>query len=260
MPASYTHYYFAREIYANLNDQNIQKIIEKYPDLYFIGCHGPDINFFYHPYKNNKVIDQAYAIHDTRASDFFNHALEIVRSSSNQEASWSYLLGFLTHFILDSNCHPYINNEIQTQTNEYHQTIESQYDRRFILKDRLNPMTTRIRDHIVISRFNAEIIAPFFDLEPTVIMASLRGFKFFDGFFVTNCKLRRKATNFFLKKMKMDSYTGLFMIDGQEKTHLTPFLDQLDILYHQAFLESNELLTSLFHQRQTTSRYNRNFE
>lgn len=260
MPASYTHYYFAREVYANLNDSDIQKIIGKYPDLYFIGCHGPDINFFYRPYKGNKIIDQAYAIHDAPGYQFFVQAIKTANQSPNREASWSYLLGFLTHFILDSNCHPYINNVIEPQTNEYHSTIESQYDRRFIIKDRLDPMTTHIRDHIVISRFNSEIIAPFFGLKPETIMSSLRGFKFFDGFFVTSSKLRRKISSFFLVKMKMDSHTGLFMLDQPEKSNLSAHLDHLDTLYHISLLESNQLLTDFFHKQELTSRYDRDFE
>ncbi len=260
MPASYTHYYFAREVYANLKDTKIQQIIAKYPDLYFIGCHGPDINFFYHPYKSNRIIDQAYAIHEAPGADFFTNALKVVNDSQNKEASWSYLFGFLTHFILDSTCHPYINDVIEAQTNEFHQTIESQYDRRFIIKDRLDPMTTHIRDHVVISRFNSQIIAPFFNLNPSVILDSLRGFKFFDSFFVTPCKLRRCITNYVLIKMNMERNTGLFMIDGPEKPNLTLYLDHLDNLYQRAFLESGQLMSDLFTKQEISSRYNRNFE
>ena len=36
-------------------DGNEKKIVEKYPQLYLIGLHGPDILFYYKPLKSNSI-------------------------------------------------------------------------------------------------------------------------------------------------------------------------------------------------------------
>ncbi len=260
MPASYTHYSFAGDVLANIDNFEIRRIIEENIDLYFIGCHGADINFFYKPYKGSAIVDQAYQIHYDSGAVFFTNALQVIEKCEDHDACWAYLLGFLTHFILDSNCHPYINNVIEGETAEYHQTIESQYDRRFIIKDGYDPMTKKVRDHIVISDFNAAIIAPFFALRPKDIMNSLRGFIRFDGFFVTQNKLRRKLTNKFLRMMKKDNFTGLFMRPGPEIDNLSSYLDHLDTLYQKSLQEAPKIINDFYCTKEITSRFDRNFE
>ena len=48
MPANYTHYRFAGDVLSKLPKDVADKITDK--SLYLIGCHGPDILFFYKGY------------------------------------------------------------------------------------------------------------------------------------------------------------------------------------------------------------------
>lgn len=48
MPSTYAHYRMGQQVRTML-DGNEKKIVEKYPQLYLIGLHGPDILFYYKP-------------------------------------------------------------------------------------------------------------------------------------------------------------------------------------------------------------------
>ena len=52
MPSTYAHYRMGQQVRSML-DGNEKKIVEKYPQLYLIGLHGPDILFYYKPLKSN---------------------------------------------------------------------------------------------------------------------------------------------------------------------------------------------------------------
>ena len=54
MPSTYAHYRMGQQVRTML-DGNEKKIVEKYPQLYLIGLHGPDILFYYKPLKSNAI-------------------------------------------------------------------------------------------------------------------------------------------------------------------------------------------------------------
>lgn len=60
MPSTYAHYRLGQQVRREL-EGNERKIIEKYPQLYLIGLHGPDILFYYKPLRPNPVNQIGYA-------------------------------------------------------------------------------------------------------------------------------------------------------------------------------------------------------
>ena len=54
MPSTYAHYIFGQQIRGRLSGYE-RKVIDKYPELFNIGLHGPDILFYYRPLCKNKV-------------------------------------------------------------------------------------------------------------------------------------------------------------------------------------------------------------
>lgn len=118
MPAGYTHYCFGKDVYKHLDDQNIKDLLLRNENCFLIGLHGPDI-FFYERW--NKI---ARKMHQDKANTFFEKAQDIIQS----EAQLAYILGFICHYLLDSQMHPYIKKMIKN-TNMDHFEIESDYDR-----------------------------------------------------------------------------------------------------------------------------------
>lgn len=131
MPGTYAHYAFGKKVLAQLDDE-IKNIILKNMDLFFIGLHGPDILFYYKPLiYNNPTSKLGHKIHNENSNIFFEKARSIIKKSNNKEESLVYILGFLCHFMLDSECHPYINKVTQ-ENNLSHTEIESEFDKLLI--------------------------------------------------------------------------------------------------------------------------------
>ena len=137
MPAGYTHYCFGKDVYKHLDDQNIKDLLLRNENCFLIGLHGPDI-FFYERW--NKI---ARKMHQEKANTFFEKAQDIIQS----EAQLAYILGFICHYLLDSQMHPYIKRMIKN-TNMDHFEIESDYDRLLLKRNHQDPLHKEIYEHI----------------------------------------------------------------------------------------------------------------
>ena len=84
MPSTYAHYRLGQQVRREL-EGNERKIIEKYPQLYLIGLHGPDILFYYKPLRPNPVNQIGYDLHGHSGKEFFERAKNIINSQKEKE-------------------------------------------------------------------------------------------------------------------------------------------------------------------------------
>lgn len=108
MPAASTHVEFARDVYNHL-PQEIRLSIHSM-NLYFLGSQGPDF-LFYHRFGSlpGTLKPLGNHMHDYHAKDVI---LFLKNYTADKDPSLKdYYLGFLTHYCLDSTCHPLINYE-----------------------------------------------------------------------------------------------------------------------------------------------------
>ena len=101
MPAFYAHERFGKKVWQQ-TEGDLKEIIRSHYPQFRIGLQGPDIFFFYRLYTNNKVSKYGTDMHAVSAYPFFLRALEIVRRKGRETKEYAYLLGFLCHYILDS--------------------------------------------------------------------------------------------------------------------------------------------------------------
>lgn len=210
MPAGYAHYIFGQKVLERL-DGKYQKIIEQHIDLYHIGVHGPDILFYYKTLTSNDVKKLGSLLHRKEAYDFFQHAKKVIDNSDNQEAAIAYIYGFITHFILDHSCHHYIG-QMEKKLEMTHSEIESELDRKLLVMNHLDPLSTSLTSHIHANHDISKIIAPFFKLEEKDIYQSLKDLLFYLGWIKAPGRLKR---NFVYLCMKIggiyDDYHGLLI-------------------------------------------------
>ena len=208
MPATYAHGVFGENVLHAL-DERTRVLIQKYRNLYDIGCSGPDILFFYRPLKSNPIRKHGNAMHSVAARDFFMEARKLIRTSSNPEAALVYVLGFINHFVLDSECHPKVNRSV-VETGVTHSEIESELDALLMRERGLDPIRSSACEHIVFNAKDCEIIAPFFGLTSSEIKESMTTMKWFLNFFVAPSEIKRKLIFGVMKKVNMyDHYHGL---------------------------------------------------
>ena len=160
MPACYAHYRFAAEMLEKM-PKDARRTVNRFRRLYDVGAHGPDPFFFYNPLRHNRVGELGSKFHEQSGEEFFGRVCRNIRLSPS-EAAMSYLYGVLTHYCLDSCCHPFINQWTQ-EGPANHTEIEGEFERYLLVKDgKIPPEEAEISRHIYLTPGEWEVMAGFY--------------------------------------------------------------------------------------------------
>lgn len=127
MPAYLTHRAAGERVLDKLGNGVIPHKM-----AYFLGCQGPDILFFrnYHPWLSSKnSLSLAIAMHSDNVRDEMANALEFAQKydGPDKDELLSYIAGFITHYAIDKNAHPFVYGKAGKDTNAHH-GIEFMWD------------------------------------------------------------------------------------------------------------------------------------
>ncbi len=198
MPSTYAHYAFASEVLKGLTGQ-AKRAAEANKTLYFTGCHGPDILFYYKPVKANRINELGYGMHGLPAAPFFERARDIV--AQRGDGALAYALGFVTHFALDSTCHGYVESE-RKLLGITHTKLEVEFDRYLLsLNGVERPEAVPLTRHIYPDKAVAAEIAPFFSLTEGEIVRSLKDMRRICNLFVCPGRVKRAIVGGVLRMM-----------------------------------------------------------
>lgn len=217
MPAIYAHDRFGAEVSGRL-DGDLREIINKYYPQFSIGLQGPDIFFFYRPFYRNRINKYGSLLHHVSALPFFKHALSVVRRNSRNSREYAYLMGFICHFILDSECHPYVERMIH-KTGVQHLEIEEEFEKFLLRADGHNPFSWPLADLVPTDALTAEALCPFYGKSITrkTARTSLRYMKLVKRLFTAPGTLKYNVIRFLMKTSGRDaSVRGLL---HQRKDH-----------------------------------------
>ena len=189
MPATYTHAVYGQMVLDQL-EPALGERIQAHRPCYDIGLSGPDILFFYKPLAKNPVKELGYGMHKKPARAFFEKARKRIPKGQNPEAALAYILGFINHFVLDSQCHPLINQTVR-ELPISHSHLESELDAVLMRERGLDPSRTRVTEHIHPTRENAQVIAPFFEVETDQVQKALDTMKRVLNLFVAPGRIKR---------------------------------------------------------------------
>lgn len=166
MPTTHAHYRHGEEVRKKLEPQ-AKEIIDKYPELFHFGVHGPDLLFYYDALKKNPINQLGVAIHQEKGAAFFEPAVKVLEElakegSGDYNASLAYIYGFICHFSLDVCCHGYIQEKIDA-SGITHGEIEAELDRELLVREGLDPVSMQLTTHLAPSGRNARVISRFFE-------------------------------------------------------------------------------------------------
>lgn len=260
MPTTYAHNSFGEQVRKKFSE-NIKNIIEKNIDLFNIGLHGPDILFYYKPLSSNEVNKAGHQLHEENAVKFLNKARNTINKSSNKHASFSYIAGFICHFMLDSFCHPYIR-EIEMKGIS-HSTIEAEMDRFLMIENNLDPMLFKPTKHIVIQKDYARCIAEFYDgISAEEILSALKSMKIHLNLLAAPKKIKRNLITTALKLSHNEGMIDL-MMSAEPDERCIQCSNHLIELYQEAILPSAEIVNEFYmnigENKELSNRFNRNF-
>ncbi len=172
MPAIYPPRRFAAQVLAACRNDEAREIIGAHAGLYEIGAQGPDLLFYYKPLSKNPVKAAGNAMHGEPAAPFFEQAAGKIAGAPLGEALLAYLLGFVCHFALDSECHSYNENEIAASGHD-HISIETAFEAALMEKAGVDWKEENPAGYVAPSEKNARVIARVLPAEPAQLRAAL---------------------------------------------------------------------------------------
>lgn len=161
MPAIYTHYYFGKLVFSKLKGE-LKEIVKRYPNQFRIGLQGPDPLLYHSPFKSDHINEMGDRIHKERCSKFLKKAISVVRKEGIDSGEYAYLIGFLCHFALDSEVHPYVDEYCEIN-GVGHVYMETAFDKFVLQKEGKDPMKTDLSKIVPHDRYSAKCMSAFYD-------------------------------------------------------------------------------------------------
>lgn len=245
MPSTYAHYRFGEEVRHCLKRQE-KEIVASYPELFYIGLHGPDIFFYYKPLGKSEVNKAGHIMHEWSGEKFFELAKEAVEKAENKEAAKAYLYGVICHFTLDAFCHGYVE-EVIWETGISHVGLEVEFDRRLMIKDGLNPIRHRLTDHIIVTPENAAAIADFYTFYGGIgkedVLKALQGIIFYSDLLLAPGPVKRYVILALMRAVGIYHSMHGFIVGYKANPACRESNRRLHQLYRQALALAPRLIT-----------------
>ena len=112
MPALIAHCYVASTVFEKIEDESVHKVIQKHMQLFLLAAQGPDIYYYYGLMKrNNNVSKTGKIIHKEKpamAIDLLRKEVLLAKNNDDRDCAIAILAGFLCHYALDRQAHPYV--------------------------------------------------------------------------------------------------------------------------------------------------------
>ena len=116
MAGSITHAYFAMDVYDKL-DVNKKKLLKKYQNNLRCFAQGHDVFHF--------ITNKSEFFHTNKTRDFFMNMINYIKDNNlyNNPEVLSFLYGYISHYNLDKNVHPYVHYK----TGKYYKDNKNSY-------------------------------------------------------------------------------------------------------------------------------------
>ncbi|MEG2506170.1 MAG: zinc dependent phospholipase C family protein [Longicatena sp.] len=167
MPNIITHKLFAEEALKQMRKQDIREIIEKHPQIFYIGSNGPDFLFFSHAkpweaYKSHAMNRLGSQMHSTHINEFYEVAFRCIKEQKREDVKenmLAYIFGHLCHWALDKTTHPYVfysTGNCKGESAGHHHRFESMIDT--MMLDKLRQIDISEYPYYEICRYDEEML------------------------------------------------------------------------------------------------------
>lgn len=169
MPSTYAHYRFGTGLLPTL-PADIRRTVQRFRGLYDVGLHGPDIFFYQLSPFRAKTRFLGIKYHEQTGKEFFQRVCRAVRLEKS-EAARAYLYGLLSHYCLDSVCHPFVKEKAGEGTAS-HLRIEAEFERFLLESDgKTPPCAQDLSPHIKLTPGECDTVSKFY---PAASAATIR--------------------------------------------------------------------------------------
>lgn len=259
MPTTYAHWLFGADC-LELMPKDLQTIVNNHRDIFDLGVHGPDI--FFYDLSNKNITSYGSDLHHKPVKDLLENMSQTYLSHGKKEEMLTYILGFLSHFTLDSCCHGYVDRKKEV-SNISHNKIEAEWDGHLMRLNGKEVWQVNRQQSLKPNEENAEVISSFFPFEAKEILKTCKMQHTIIA--ALNCKSKAKQSFLIkiLKMLKLDDYRDLIISFKEEEICADSNL-RLDKLKKKAINLypdlMNNLLNHLNNNEELCTYFNHDFE
>jgi hypothetical protein len=238
----WTHYYSGEELINRMN------LIDLDRNLFFLGCQGPDIFYYYKFAVKTNPPNLGYLIHKSKTKEIFSEVF-IYLKSNNDIYLKSYIYGWIMHYVLDKNIHPYIDGK----TNFNHKRLESNIDTYVSDKYFNDSIFLMKSSHILAVNDNHKIIHRVYkkigidifniDISFKVYSDSIKHFNYFHKVFNQRNISIRNGINLLSKVFKKDLSNYFYL--GIEEINLPNDIGKVDKIIDDSIDEAIKIIGKL---------------
>ena len=236
MPSLYAHYYFGKKCIDKL-PKDYKDIVLNNISYFYYGTQTP--NLFY--YSNIFSKTNEYEYHNVPMYVLIKRFKENISNINNRDKYIALIYGYISHFLLDSYCHTYID-KVETLKSVNHYELESNFDKYLLIKNK----KSKIKINRILNKNNdvVKIISIFLNnKKENLIKDGIENFKTINFLLYTNNQFIKKLTTELLKLFKKDEYINLIMPDKINKNYLA-YLLRLDKYLEIASLHFSKLINN----------------
>ena len=200
MPCIYAHDSFGKRVAEQLPEE-LQHIITNHQKEFRAGLQGPDFLFFYHPMLKLRTNQMGYWQHGQPILGFLKRLLPIIRKEGTDSGVYAYVLGYICHYMLDSECHSFVI-PMSKNPGYNHLAMENEFDRHLIRKDGFRPITYPVWKKVTAAKEVVEAINKVYHplkLSEKAIRESLYGMRFYKWLLTSGKSLKRAAVRLGMK-------------------------------------------------------------
>ena len=209
MPTTYAHWRFGCDCIETLPD-NLKKAVHNNRELFDLGVHGPDI--FFYDLAFPKVTKYGGDMHHNPSREFFENAIQVYKDNDeDKDAMMSYILGFASHFTLDSQCHGYIDRKKEV-SGVSHNKIEAEYDGHLMKTDGKSVALTDRAQSLRPDKETARIMARFFPFDESIIYRTTKMQQILISALVCKSDFKRNFFYNLLDKINMKDFRDLIVM------------------------------------------------
>lgn len=243
MPCIYTHDSFGKKVAAKLPEE-LRSIIKNHPSEFEAGLQGPDFLFFFHPILKLRTNQMGYWQHGQPIDKYLRHLLPIIRKEGLDSGVYAYVLGFLCHYVLDSECHTFVI-PLSKRPGYNHLAIENEFDRHLIRKDGYRPITYPVWKKIVCSKDIVDAIYKAYQplrLSKKHIKEALHSMRFYKWLLTSGHSVKRLIIRLLMRiSLHYEELEG-HMMDIHPKKYARKTNQSLQYIYDNAITLTSDLL------------------
>lgn len=111
MPSLITHHMFSKEVLKHLKEDELSRFSDELT-IYHTFAQSHDYLFYYtfNPKHAKRIKNLGHYAHRHKTQDYIVNIIKEIKENNleNNQQAIAYLYGSITHYVLDTTCHPYI--------------------------------------------------------------------------------------------------------------------------------------------------------